>query len=45
MSPVFFYGLQGGSEGNFRKGIIHIASYGGGLEIQLLFWVFCFKQN
>lgn len=37
MSPVFFHGLQGGSEGNFRKGTIHIASYDGGLEIQIYF--------
>lgn len=45
MSPVFFYRLQGGCEGNFKRGIIYIASQGGGLETELSFWVLCLKKK
>lgn len=45
MSPVSFYRLQGGCEGNFKRGIIYIASQGGGLETELSFWVLCLKKK
>lgn len=46
MSPISFYSLleQGGSDGNFKRGIICIASQGGGLKIQLSSGVFRFKK-